>query len=180
MISIHGYMYPLKARLPSTFLLRFADCLGWGTWQKGWTLFESDGQKLLKELKERNLEKEFDINHSYPYTKMLKNQIKGKNDSWAIRWYASAFLKNRLSLYPGKSLIRHIGDDDSGVNFGILKILDVDLSDQQISIEKIAVEEDHAAMKEIGKYFKSIRPLRLKNSVRRRAIRLYKITKRQV
>lgn len=179
-ISAHGYMYPLKAKLPSTFLLRFSDCLGWGTWQRGWALFEPDGQKLLKELKERNLEKRFDINHSYPYTRMLKNQIEGRNDSWAIRWYASTFLRNRLSLYPGKSLIQHIGNDESGVNFGVLKILDVDLTDQHISIEKIAVEEEHAAMKQIGKYFKSIRPLRLINSVQRRMIKLYKITRRQV
>ena len=35
-ISLHGYMYPVKARLPETFFLRGADCWGWATWRRGW------------------------------------------------------------------------------------------------------------------------------------------------
>ena len=49
---------------------------------------------------------------------MLKDQIEGKNNSWAIRWYASAFLKNKLCLYPGKSYIQNIGTDGSGTHSG--------------------------------------------------------------
>ena len=30
-ISIHGYVYPVKAELPETFLLHGADCWGWAT-----------------------------------------------------------------------------------------------------------------------------------------------------
>jgi hypothetical protein len=177
MISIHGYMFPINAKLPSTFFLRFADCLGWATWQRGWTFFETEGKKLLTELKERNLEKKFDINRSYPYTRMLKNQIKGKNDSWAIRWYASAFLKNKLSLYPARSLIQHIGNDDSGVNFGTSKILDSELSKQPIFIDKIPIEENYIALREFEKYLRSIRPMRLLNSIHRRLSNL-KITRK--
>ncbi|KIM06046.1 MAG: hypothetical protein KN64_00635 [Sulfurovum sp. AS07-7] len=51
-------------------------------------------KKLLDELKERKLQKEADFNNSYGFTKMLKDQIEGKNNSWAVRWYMSAFLKD--------------------------------------------------------------------------------------
>lgn len=61
-------------------------------WERSWSLFEPDGKKLLQELKRRNLQKIFDFNRTYPYSKMLEDQIKGRNDSWAIRWYASIFL----------------------------------------------------------------------------------------
>lgn len=115
-ISIHGYAYPIGKQLSETFFLKGADCWGWATWKRGWDLFESDGRKLLKELEGKKLTREFDFFGSYPYTQMLRDQISGKNDSWAIRWYASAFLQNKFTLYPGKSLIKNIGLDGSGTH----------------------------------------------------------------
>ena len=97
-ISIHGYIYPIKSDLPETFFIKGADCWGWATWKRGWDIFEADGKKLLDELKDKNLEKKFDINGSYAYTRMLSGQVARRNNSWAIRWYASAFLKDKLTL----------------------------------------------------------------------------------
>ena len=77
-ISIHGYIYPVNAQLPETFFLRGADCWGWATWKRGWDLFEPNGRKLLHEIWKRKLQKRFDINGAYPYTKMLEKQIRGK------------------------------------------------------------------------------------------------------
>ena len=114
-ISIHGYCYPI-ADLPETFFLRGADCWGWATWKRGWDLFEPDGRKLLIELRRRSLTDDFDFDGSYPYTRMLEDQTHGKNESWAIRWYASAFLLNKLTLYPGSSLVQNIGADGSGIH----------------------------------------------------------------
>ena len=115
-VSIHGYIYPVKKPLTETFFLKGADCWGWGTWKRGWKLFEADGSKLLKEIEDRQLIKEFDFTGSYPYTEMLRDQIAGRNNSWAIRWYASAFLKNKLTLYPGKSLVFNAGFDGGGTH----------------------------------------------------------------
>lgn len=154
-ISIHGYIYPVKAKLPDTFFLRGADCWGWATWKRGWDLFEPDGQKLLHELKEKKLQKRFDINGAYPYTKMLKDQIKGKNNSWAVRWYASAFIKDRLTLYPGKSLIYNTGLDASGTHCSITNIYDAEISRKPVVINTISVEENLFALKEIEKYLRS-------------------------
>lgn len=49
---------------------------------------------------------------------MLRRQTEGKNNSWAIRWNASLFLKDILSLNVGKSLIQNNGFDGSGTNCG--------------------------------------------------------------
>lgn len=115
-ISIHGYVYPVKQSLPETFFLRGADCWGWATWRRGWAHFNPDGQYLLNELKRRKLIGMFDFNGAYSFSKMLKGQIKGSNDSWAVRWHASAFLADKLTLYPGRSLVHNIGNDGSGMN----------------------------------------------------------------
>lgn len=109
-ISIHGFVYPIP-NLPETFFLRGADCWGWATWKRGWDIFNPDGHTLLSALHSNRLTTSFDFNNSYPFTKMLNNQIAGKNNSWAIRWHASAFLANMLTLYPSESLIRNIGYD---------------------------------------------------------------------
>jgi hypothetical protein len=166
-ISIHGYIYPVKARLPETFFLRGADCWGWATWKRGWDLFEPDGRKLLNELRARKLTHGFDFDGAYGYTRMLEEQIKGKNDSWAIRWYASAFLQDKLTLYPGRSLVCNIGADASGTHCGISTMYDTEVTGKPVSIESILLAEDPIARKEIGCFLKYAAPGLVKNTIRR-------------
>ena len=139
-ISVHGYVYPVDIELPEAFFLPGADCWGWATWRRGWALFNSDGQYLLDELVRRHLIQEFDYNGAYPFLNMLKDQIKGKNNSWAIRWHASAFLANKLTLYPGRSLVNNIGNDSSGTHCGDSNSMDAKLSETKINLNNIAVE----------------------------------------
>jgi len=139
-ISIHGYVYPTNEKLPEAFFLKGADCWGWATWKRGWDLFNPDGKALLKGLESKKLIKEFDFNGAYPFSKMLKDQIAGKNDSWAVRWYASAFLANKLTLYPGRSLVHNIGNDNSGTHCGDAKGFDSDLTLTPINCHDVVVE----------------------------------------
>ncbi|MBP1631583.1 MAG: Sugar transferase [Bacteroidetes bacterium] len=88
--SIHGYVYPIEG-LPETFFVKGADCWGWATWARAWSVFEPNGAKLLDEIKQKKAEKEINYNNSMNYVRMLKNQIAGNNDSWAVRWHISAF-----------------------------------------------------------------------------------------
>lgn len=157
-ISVHGYVYPVDQPLPEAFFLHGADCWGWATWRRGWNLFNEDGRALLEQLRQRQLLKSFDFNGSYPYSKMLKDQINGKNDSWAIRWYASAFLAKKLTLYPGRSLVHNIGNDDSGTHCGNSTNLDVAVSQTPISLEKVSVTPSAAARSAIEKFFRRSKP----------------------
>ncbi|MDR2407417.1 MAG: glycosyltransferase [Bacteroidales bacterium] len=156
-ISIHGYIYPVTKKLPETFFLKGADCWGWATWKRGWDLFNPDGTALMKELKNKRLIKDFDFNNSYPYYKMLTNQTKGENDSWAVRWYASAFLNNKLTLYPNRSLIFYNGNDGSGTNSNDSDEFKVDLSCRPVVLEKIEVTENKEARKAFIHYFRYTR-----------------------
>lgn len=156
--SIHGYVYPVAGLLPETFFLKGADCWGWATWKRGWDLFEPDGRKLLDGLHSRNLAGRFDYHGAYPYIDMLKRQISGDNDSWAVRWYASAFLADRLTLYPGRSLVRNIGTDESGTHCNDTSVYETEMAVSPVRVEPIPVEEDGAAWEEFERYFRSIRP----------------------
>ncbi len=138
-ISIHGWLCPVQQPLPEAFFLPGADCWGWATWRRGWRLFNPDGQALLDELTRRELLKSFDFNGSYGYSQMLEEQIKGRNDSWAVRWYASAFLAGKLTLYPGRSLVHNIGNDGSGTHCGEDTSHDAELSATPIDLSKLEV-----------------------------------------
>lgn len=153
-ISIHGYCYPVNKILPETFFLRGADCLGWGTWKREWNLFEPDGSKLLARLVNSNQQNLFDFANTYPYTQMLKDQISGKNNSWAIRWYASAFLLNKLTLYPGRSLVHHMGGDGSGTNTGFDDSLAVTISETPVPVLDIPILENEIAFHAFSDFFR--------------------------
>ena len=148
--SIHGYIYPHKSHLPETFFIKGADCWGWATWKRAWNHFDADGNKLLTTLKSRGLTKEFDLDGAYDYTKMLEDWVNKKNDSWAVRWYASAFLKDMLTLYPKKSLVKNIGFDGSGVHCDTQNAYDDELSEEMISVTKITPCENREARKVIS------------------------------
>lgn len=156
-ISIHGYIYPITG-LPESFFIKGADCWGWATWSNSWKIFESDGKKLFNELVKKNLQKEADFNNSYQYTKMLKDQINGKNNSWAVRWYMSAFLNDKLSLYPGKSYVQNIGHDIDATHCTLeTDLFDIDLN-QEFRLSKIIADEDIDSKLKMENYFKKIRP----------------------
>ena len=156
-ISVHGYLYPVRKKMPESFFIRGADCLGWGTWRRGWDIFNANGNELLEELKKRKLEKKFDYNGSYPYTTMLEKQAKGIVGSWAIRWYASAFLNEKLTLYPGRSLIFHNGSDGSGTNCDLNNELNTELSATPITLSKIEIKESKEAFNVFSHYFRYTR-----------------------
>ena len=106
------------ASLPDTFLIKWTGSWGWATWERAWKHFNPNGKELLQELEARKLTYTFDFNGKYGFTRMLRRQIEGKNNSWAIRWNASLFLKDILSLNVGRSLVQNEGFDGSGTNCG--------------------------------------------------------------
>lgn len=155
--SICAYLYPVSSRMRETFFLKGADCWGWATWKRAWDVFEPDGRKLLSELRGRKLTREFDLGGSFPFTRNLRRQIEGKNDSWAVRWYASAFLAGMVSLYPGVSLLRNIGFDGEGTHSRKTAKFDVPVADAPVRLERIPTAHDPEAARAVSRYFRASR-----------------------
>ena len=148
-ISIHGYCLPIEYP-GEIFFLKGADCWGWATWERGWQLFDSDGLHLMKQLREQNSFYEFDLEGCYDYSGMLQKQVDGEIDSWAIRWYASAFIHNKLTLYPGRSLIFNMGTDRSGTHAQNERMHRTQVSDNRIVLVDIPIAESKLARKLIS------------------------------
>lgn len=155
-MSIGGYMFPVEHPLPETFFFRVTDCWGWGVWKRTWKLFQADGGELLAEIERRGLRNEFDLGGAYDYCGMLRAQVRGENDSWAVRWYATALLSGRLTLYPGRSLTMNIGHDGSGTHGRLPPDYATTPSAEPVRVVRIPVEEDALAVSTISEFLRSM------------------------
>lgn len=159
------------ASLPDTFLIKFTGSWGWATWARAWKHFNPNGTELLAELRKRNLCKEFDFGGKYGFTRMLQRQIEGKNSSWAIRWNASLFLKDILSLNVGRSLVSNEGFDGTGTNCGGGNLFVSKLYQSPLEVEKISpVRENKEARMAFQRYYART------NSFKAKALRRIKRT----
>ena len=152
--SIHGYIYPMnKNKLDDNFFIKGADCWGWSTWRRSWKIFEKDTNKLIKKIKNKNLIQEFNFNNNKDYFKMLKKNLSNENVSWAVQWYASAFLQNMYTLYPKYTYVKNIGVDGSGKN----TVLKYEVNSNFIKKYKVhkikKISENIFARKQFEKYF---------------------------
>lgn len=140
--------------LSDMFLIKFAGSWGWATWDRAWQHFNPNGQELLDEMVSRKLTRTFDFNGKYGFTRMLRRQIEGKNNSWAIRWNATLFLKDMLSLNVGRSLVQNEGFDGSGTNCGGGGLYSSNLWINPLPVKNFSpVEENFQARKCFERYY---------------------------
>ena len=116
--------YPTDSALPETFMPG-ADCWGWATWKGAWSLFNHDAEQLYNDLKESGKINEFSFNGHSNHSKILLQQARGRIDSWAIRWHASVFIADKLTLYPRHDLIQNIGNIDGSERIAVIITLTI-------------------------------------------------------
>jgi hypothetical protein len=173
-ISVGCHTFTSGIELPETFLLNMPDCWGWGVWRRSWKRFNRDGAELLSQISDRGLSDGFDFGGAYPYTQMLRSQVVGGNQSWAIRWYAHAFLERKLTLYPARAVTTNIGFDGTGTHGGSRdSYCSVLTAERPIRVDTIAVAESEAGRETWGRALREMsgaaRP-RLLSRIRRRLV----------
>lgn len=153
-MHIGAYMYPLREQdLPQTFFSRIATSWGWATWKSSWSNFEPNIDTLLAGFDDKKI-REFSIEGTMNFWKQMQGFKAGKNNSWAIRWYASMFLKGGLSLNPSTSLVNNIGHDGTGVHSGVNDIYSVRVNPDPITEFPTLIEENKEAYLTIRDFLK--------------------------
>ena len=93
---------------------------GWGTWKDRWNNVDWDMLQWETIKKDRNLWKKLQKGgQDAPY--LLKLQMEGFIDSWAIRFYSDNALKDKYTVFPTKTFVENIGLDGSGTHCGNIK-----------------------------------------------------------
>jgi len=165
--SISGYMYPIEPKKFSNnyFFLKLIESWGWGTWKRAWNIFENDSLQLKKKIDEKQLANEFNFESGVSYYKMLTDNINGLNDSWAVRWYASTFLKNMNTLFPSKSFVKNIGVDDSGEHCSYTTVYDTLVNFDYKKLEKNHSLESLSDRLVVQSFFRKIKYKRYLDNV---------------
>jgi hypothetical protein len=110
-MQISGHRFPFTRGNDDgrAFFMPIINSWGWSTWDRAWSLFDANAVGWERLAQDKKLRKRFDLDGSYPFSSMLFDQMSGRIDSWAIRWWWSFFLNDGLCLYPSQSLVRNIG-----------------------------------------------------------------------
>jgi hypothetical protein len=154
-MHIGAYMYPLKENgLPETFFHRIATSWGWATWGRAWKQFQPDADLLIKQFDRKKIS-DFSIEGNMNFWKQMKDFKSGKNNSWAIRWYASVFLAHGLALHPSHSLVNNIGHDGSGIHSGMNDIYNVIINPNPVNNFPEIIEENSKAHEAIKDFLKT-------------------------
>lgn len=117
-MQIAGYMYEVPELRDSAaaVVLPFTSSWGWATWKRAWDQFDPLAQGWERLREDRLLRRKFDIDGVCAYYLMLRHQMAGRCDSWAIRWYWTVFRSGGSVVFPPRSLVQNIGTDGSGTH----------------------------------------------------------------
>lgn len=153
LMHIGAYMYPLaKAdELPETFIYRAVHSWGWATWKRAWDHFNPNIDDLIAQFDVQKIN-DFSIDGKMNFWKQMKDFKAGRNNSWAIRWYASVFLNGGLSLNPSKSLIHNIGHDGSGIHSNKENTYAVNIHQKAIKEFPKEIEENRIAYEKVSDF----------------------------
>lgn len=154
-MHIGAYMFDLEdKKLPETFFYRIATSWGWATWSRAWKNFEPDVDTLINQFDKPKIHA-FSIDGTMNFWKQIQEFKAGKNNSWAIRWYASIFLKGGLTLNPSHSLVHNIGHDGTGVHSNIENTYQVKIAQKPVKKFPTVVKEDQQAHQAIRHFLKN-------------------------
>jgi GT2 family glycosyltransferase len=119
-MQIAGYMFPVRHPFkPDAFFIPLSSTRGWATWHRAWDRLDQNATLAYERLKsDPQLMRAFNLEGTYPYSKMLQDRIDGEIDSWGILWYWTIFSQNGLVLYPRSSMVYMGGFDGSGTHCG--------------------------------------------------------------
>ncbi|AMR34407.1 sugar transferase [Mucilaginibacter sp. PAMC 26640] len=154
-MHLSAYMFDLPDKtLPETFFFRAAFSWGWATWARAWDNFDPDIDQLIKQFDKNKID-QFSINGTMNFWKQMLDFKAGRNNSWAIRWYASIFLKGGLTLNPSHSLVHNIGHDGSGTHSNIENTYQVQIAETPVKYFPEIIQEDTKAYATIRHFLKN-------------------------
>lgn len=171
--SISGCNYPIDLTdlNQDTYFLRIPLCWGWATWQNRWVNFNKDITDAMSTTTNDINYINFENTHDY-FSQILKNNS-GDLNTWFIFWYLNSARNKKLTLFPKNTLVNNIGHDGSGQNCGLSQGYEKDIISIDVTIKKVAIEENKYAFEQHKKYFLNLKPIFIKR-VLNKLKRMYK------
>ncbi len=117
--SVTGYQYPFNVPvnyIKSVYLSYRGSSWSWATWKDRWITVDWSVSDYFNYRFNPKKIAHF-CKGGTDLDKLLRNQMKGVIDSWAIRWCYSQSLQNKYTIYPCKAIVTNNGTDGTGTHF---------------------------------------------------------------
>ncbi|MES1221841.1 MAG: sugar transferase, partial [Bacteroidota bacterium] len=111
--SVSGFSMPVKGLCEDDiYFTGRSSSWGWATWKQQWNKVDWEVKDYPQFNQDRFAKQAFNKMGS-DMSQMLRKQIQGKINSWAIRWCYYQFKHQLFTVYPAISKIRNIGLEDA-------------------------------------------------------------------
>ena len=163
--SISGYSFPMRSlkKYPHDVFYSYRGCSwGWATWVDRWKTVDWTVKDYSAMMTDESWIRRFNRGGA-DLANMLRLQIEGKIDSWAIRWCFAQSNQEMYTIYPKHSYLQNGGCDGSGTHSGSNKdfYTSIDEATKECKFEKLKVEDKIA--REFGRKYEDT----LKKKIRR-------------
>lgn len=154
--SVSGYGVPI--RFPENYQNYYyfshrSSSWGWASWRDRWALADWEVIDYAEFRSNKAIQSGFNKGGA-DLSRMMKKQMDGEIDSWAIRWAYTHYKNNGLCLTPVIPLVRNTGVDQSGTHMRKTSIYDVELSEKYFAELPDKIYTDEKIMKEVRRFFK--------------------------
>ena len=170
--SISGYSFPMKSlkRYPHDIFYSYRGCSwGWATWIDRWKTVDWQVKEYEQFIGDQKWIERFNRG-GVDLTNMLKMQMDGKIDSWAIRWCFSQSNQEMYTVYPRISYLENAGCDGSGIHSSVYDEYYTDMSQCVPKCRFETLEIDKKITKEFQMKYKDT----IKKKIRRRIKKIFK------
>jgi len=174
-VSGHMFDVPSFRHQREALLLPMTTSWGWATWKRAWAFFDPRASGWRERLADGAEAKRYNLGGRCDYSGMLRRQMNGEIDSWAIRWYYTVFAHDGLVLFPPRTLVSNTGFDGTGTHDRLA------VSARQAPLETSAsfdLPVDVAESRQKVQVFDAVSAFR-PSSARRRLIAMMKFARRR-
>jgi len=119
--SVTGHTFPARfLHIPRTYEYDTyagyrCSSLSWGTWRDRWERIDWEMKYFASFCSDNDAQQRFNRG-GQDMTDMLRMQLKGEIDSWAIRFCYAHHANEMRCIYPTRTLLKNIGMDNSGTH----------------------------------------------------------------
>lgn len=143
--AISGYSFPMRSlkNYDHDIFYSYRGCSwGWATWKDRWSTVDWNVNDYAELLNNTERQKLFNRGGN-DLVNMLRLQMEGKIDSWAIRWVYAQSKQDMYTVYPKYSYLGNGGCDGSGTHSGNNDsyYTDIKQSKEKCKFEKLEIDK---------------------------------------
>jgi hypothetical protein len=115
--SVNGYSFYLSNNNQEVYFQNRTGSWGWATWSNCWKpdIFNKERIKSVINANPGILN-EFKKKCGADLSKMLRDSLCEKRDSWYVRWAFDHFINKHYAVFPSHSFINNIGHNEDATN----------------------------------------------------------------